>query len=50
MFLVKDPELSVMRLMSYKSNPWLELEDEKGNQEDSNTFYHALFMFSGHFN
>ena len=35
-----------MRLMSYKSNPWLKFSDE-GCEDDSNICKEAVFMFTG---
>ena len=46
MFLVRRE--GKIRLMSYKSNPWLKF-DEEANDADADVFKQSLFMFSGSF-
>ena len=36
-----------LRLVSYKSNPWLKFDDDRKYKKDSNIYKHDLFMFSG---
>ena len=45
MFLVREKD-EMLRLMSYKSNPWLNF-DHPEVEHDSNISMQDLFMFSG---
>ena len=45
MFLVRVKDS--LRLVSFKTNPWLKYDDDTEIEQGSNIFKHDLFMFSG---